>query len=185
MSVVAWADELVGTFNTQRRTMLAIAAQIVGENDAHDVVQDVLLTIWHRRSCFDPARGTLAAYLRMMTRSAAIDRLRANIRRRERESRHHREREQQPLSAEAESIDRGLHGAIARLRADQRELVVGAFYERLTYRQIAVDHAVPEGTVKSRIRRTISDLRHDLGHTVAGPLAPGTELGTRASRRAS
>src|SRR3954447_9355817 len=40
---------------------------------ARDVAQDVFLRLWRRPSAFDPRRGDLGAYLRLMARSRALD----------------------------------------------------------------------------------------------------------------
>src|SRR3954465_14883984 len=40
---------------------------------AQDVAQDVFLRLWRRPSAFDPRRGDLGAYLRLMARSRALD----------------------------------------------------------------------------------------------------------------
>src|SRR5262245_66307219 len=40
---------------------------------AQDVAQDVFLRVWRRPAAFDPARGDLGAYLRLMARSRALD----------------------------------------------------------------------------------------------------------------
>src|SRR4051812_50081253 len=40
---------------------------------AQDVAQDVFLRLWRRPGAFDPPRGDLGAYLRLMARSPALD----------------------------------------------------------------------------------------------------------------
>src|SRR3954452_21120183 len=40
---------------------------------AQDVAQDVFLRLWRRPGAFDPRRGDLGAYLRLMARSRALD----------------------------------------------------------------------------------------------------------------
>src|SRR4051794_32663018 len=40
---------------------------------AEDVVQDVFLRLWRRPDAYDPARGPLGSYLRLMARSRALD----------------------------------------------------------------------------------------------------------------
>ena len=44
--------------------------------DAEECANDVMLRLLSRRECYDPARGSLETYVRIMTRSAALDRLR-------------------------------------------------------------------------------------------------------------
>src|ERR1044072_5433623 len=48
---------------------------------AEEVVQETFLTLWNRAETFDPAAGSLAAWLHAIARNRAIDRLRATARR--------------------------------------------------------------------------------------------------------
>ena len=54
--------------------MYAAAYGVLGDATlAQDVVQDVFLRLWRRPTAFDPSRGDLGAYLRLMGRSRALD----------------------------------------------------------------------------------------------------------------
>jgi len=59
-------------------------------------------------------------------------------------------------------------------RPRERELIVIAFHERLTYREIAVRLNMPEGTVKSRIRLALLKMRFHLSEYYARPAAAPT-----------
>src|SRR3954463_5247123 len=61
-------------FTEHHRKVYAAAYGVLGDAAlAQDVVQDVFLRVWRRPSAFDPHRGDLGAYLRLMARSRALD----------------------------------------------------------------------------------------------------------------
>src|SRR3954462_4210008 len=54
--------------------MYGAAYRVLGDAAlAQDAVQDVFLRLWRRPAAFDPSRGDLGAYLRLMARSRALD----------------------------------------------------------------------------------------------------------------
>src|SRR3954453_2870306 len=66
-------------YRTHRRRVRAAAQRVVGDaGAAEDVVQEVFLKLWLRPELFDAKRGSLAAFLCVMARSPAPDRLRAD-----------------------------------------------------------------------------------------------------------
>src|SRR5215207_11383252 len=61
-------------YDEHNRAVYAAAHRVLGDHTlACDVVQDVFLRLWRRPQAFDPARGDLGTYLRMMGRSRAVD----------------------------------------------------------------------------------------------------------------
>ena len=61
-------------FAEHERGVYAAAFRILGDAaQAQDVVQDVFLRLWRRPGSFDPDRGELGSYLRLMARSRALD----------------------------------------------------------------------------------------------------------------
>ncbi|HEX5534574.1 MAG TPA: sigma-70 family RNA polymerase sigma factor [Actinomycetales bacterium] len=129
--------------------------------DAEDVTQQVFVAAWRSRERFDPARGTLAAWLAGITRYAVAD---AHDRRsREQRSAH------AALSAEADGVTENpaarvvdqvlVAQALAELGSPQRELLELAFFGDLTHVQIAQRTGLPLGTVKSHISRGLRRLR--------------------------
>jgi RNA polymerase sigma-70 factor (ECF subfamily) len=61
-------------FAEHQRSLYATAFRIVGDAAlAQDVVQDVFLRLWRRPAAYDPRRGELGPFLRLMARSRALD----------------------------------------------------------------------------------------------------------------
>lgn len=53
--------------------------------------------------------------------------------------------------------------AMRALTVLERQAVLAAYYGDRTYREVAQDLGVPQGTIKSRIRTGLAKLRHALG----------------------
>ena len=138
------------------------------DQDAEDVVQEVFSQVWRTAGRFESGRGSVTGWLLMITRTRAIDRLRA--------------RQSRPVGiAEFDpdlmpSASRGpsdqllsneqaghVRDALLKLPDAQRAALELAYYEGLTQSEIAVRLAEPLGTVKSRIRTAMLTLRARLG----------------------
>jgi RNA polymerase sigma-70 factor (ECF subfamily) len=154
--------------------MLAVAREICGPELAADVVQDAFLRVLRERK-FDPSRSSIRTFLLTVTRSVAIDYVRRDTAARARDDRHARSslRRAEVDDAIATVLDaesrQQLTAAVNRLSPRERELIVIAFHERLTYREIAVRLNIPEGTVKSRIRLALVKMRVHLSEYYARP----------------
>ena len=144
--------------------MYAAAYRVLGDPGlAQDAVQDVFLRIWRRPQAYDPARGDLGAYLRLMVRSRALDLWReGQVRGRAADRAQllaERPHEDEPLPPDARD---GIRSALGRLPAPQREAVVLAYWGGLTAGQIARRVQIPLGTAKSRLRLGLSRLRDEM-----------------------
>ena len=167
---------LASAYHEHRQTMLAVAREICGPELAADVVQDAFLRVL-REGTFDPSRASIRTFLLTVTRSVAIDYLRRDSAARARDDRHARSNlrraeidDATTTVLDAESREQ-VTAAINRLSPRERELIVIAFHERLTYREIAVRLNMPEGTVKSRIRLALLKMRFHLSEYYARPAA--------------
>jgi RNA polymerase sigma-70 factor (ECF subfamily) len=136
--------------------------------DAEEVTLEILSQIWRGASSFRAERGTVIGWLIMVTRSRAIDRLRA---------RRHRSSEAEvgalqdkpaatPTPEEstiAGEQQRRVRAALAVLRDSQRQVIELAWYGGYSHSELAEKMGLPLGTVKTRLRLALARLRQLLG----------------------
>ena len=131
---------------------------------ADDVTQEVFIRVWRSRSAFDPAKARLPAWIVGITRNVITDAQAASMR----ETRKvlaavelSPDPDQAAGHAAAEVLaDRLLlDGELERLGEPQGSILKLAFYDDLTHSQISQKLDLPLGTVKSHIRRSLSQLR--------------------------
>jgi RNA polymerase sigma-70 factor (ECF subfamily) len=143
-----------------------LALRVLGDRGAaEDITQDIFVQIWQQPDRFDPARGTLRAFLGTLTHRRAVDHIRREEARRRRETKV----STQPMPAP--EIDDGIlrsatsdavRAAVATLPDAQRQALELAYYKGHTYRQVATALGIPEGTAKSRLRLALARITHVL-----------------------
>jgi RNA polymerase sigma factor (sigma-70 family) len=151
-------------------SVYALAQAILkSAEDAEEVVCDTYAQAWRQSERFDPERASPIGWLMMMCRSRAIDRLRQN---RSRGS-------ARTVALESvrdlthDSITPGdllslfhhgsrVQGALASLSPQRLHLVSLAFFEGLSFPELAERTGMPLGTVKSHVRRALVELRRTL-----------------------
>jgi RNA polymerase sigma-70 factor (ECF subfamily) len=152
--------------------LFTLAIRILGNREeASELLQDVYLEVWRKVSRYDVGRGTPVAWLVTLTKSRAIDRLRA------RASRGYRatntleagtaaqlaDPSPNPFETQADQELRNAVGAaVAGLPQAQQQAIGLAYYEGLSHAEIAVRLNQPLGTVKTRIKLGMSKLRESL-----------------------
>jgi RNA polymerase sigma-70 factor (ECF subfamily) len=168
---------LAALYDAHARAVYSLALRIVrDEADAEDVLQDVFAQAWRQARRYDPARGTVAAWLLTMARTRAIDRLRA--RRARPDTSAPASDDGTWLDVSAPVVDPGdalaasrdaarVRAALEALPLLQRLAIELAYFEGLTQSQIAERLEEPLGTVKTRIRLGLLKLRDALSRREA------------------
>ena len=141
-----------------------LAARVIGDRRAaEDVTQDVFLSLWERPEAFEPERGRLRTFVGTLAHRRAIDHVRREEARRRRTARDAAgilpipdvdELAMAIVTAEQ------VRAEVEKLPAEQREAIELAYFDGPTYRQVADELGIPEGTAKSRMRlglRRIAD----------------------------
>jgi RNA polymerase sigma-70 factor, ECF subfamily len=141
---------------------------------AEDVTQEVFVELWRHADRVDIDRGGLRSFLVTVAKRRAIDIVRSEERRRERQRRANDPtawRFDEPDVAEsivaADAHRRSLEhmrGALGQLPEAERTSIELAYFRGCTLRQVAVVMNAPEGTAKSRVRRALRNLE---GHMAA------------------
>ena len=144
--------------------LYTLALRIVGDRElAREVVQDTFFRSWTGRETYDPQRGRVPWWLMGIARNRAIDLLR---------SRSHQQRVRERTAAlreapavpasdtsDAVSARLAVGQALQSLSDGQRTAIELAYYSGLTQTEIADKLGEPLGTVKSRTREAMEQLR--------------------------
>ena len=167
--------EAVGAlYDRYAKILFPLAMRIVRDRaEAEDVVHDAFVAVGERANQYAQDRGSVAAWLITLVRNLSIDR----TRRRDRRGALRRDvvahepveptRDPEALTSLAAEQAHVRH-ALATLPEAQRATLEIAFYEGLSYPEIAEREGVPLGTVKSRAARAIASLREALTQTASG-----------------
>jgi RNA polymerase sigma-70 factor (ECF subfamily) len=171
---VALADRLLRRDETALREAIdayggvvyGMARRVVADpNLAEEVAQDTFLALWRRPGAFDSLRGSLQAFLLGVARNKAVDLVRReqSLRRR-----HDALIAETATASKIDEADEQMTGvddreeirrALASLSEVQREAVVLAYFGGRTYREVATELGIPEGTAKTRLRDGLMKLR--------------------------
>jgi len=141
----------------------AIACRVlVDPHDAEEVVQEAFLDLWRYATRYDARRASVLGWLITLTRTRAIDRLRA---------RQARDRAKEQLQLEPRAKVRSPEDAastaqsskvvqklLEQLPNEQRDAIELAYWEGLSQTDIAARTGAPLGTVKTRMRLALSKL---------------------------
>ncbi|GGE19042.1 RNA polymerase sigma-70 factor, ECF subfamily [Gemmobacter megaterium] len=133
------------------------------DGTAEDIVQEVMLTVWHKASQFDPHRAEASAWIYRIARNRQID----VVRRRPPPAPDVLEEQLDTAPDAAQMLAlsqeaRLLREAIAKLSPEQCRAIEHAYMEDMPHSQISQLTGLPLGTIKSRIRLGLDRLRHEL-----------------------
>ena len=131
-----------------------------------EVTQEVFLELWRLAPRYDASKGTAKSWAATIAHRRAVDRVRSE------QSRRNREERELTVTDDArdvvsefvgERLDHdSVRAGLAHLTEAQREAVTLAYYGGHTYRAVAALLDVPEGTIKTRIRDGLIHLRDHL-----------------------
>jgi RNA polymerase sigma-70 factor (ECF subfamily) len=132
---------------------------------AADATHDAFVQLWQQAGRYDPELGEPGSWLMSLARYRALD----LVRRRGREVLGHEPIEQEPdrgpdaLAQLMSSADGGaLHRCMELLTEERRRLLLLAFVDGYSHRQLSARLSVPIGTIKSWIRRSLIGLKECL-----------------------
>ena len=161
-------DALAESYRRHAGAVFAVARRVLSDRAlAEEIVQEVFLRLWRQPEKFDPSRGSLRTYLLTQTHGRAVDVIRSEAARRQREERDLRStvRDSHPdFDREVHDLITGeqVRSALALLPEGEREAIELAYFGGHSYRDTAALLGQPEGTVKSRIRSGLRRLREPL-----------------------
>ncbi|MBA3666670.1 MAG: sigma-70 family RNA polymerase sigma factor [Sphingomonas sp.] len=170
-ALVATGAEDRNAFRTLYRLtsakLFGVCLRICGERGAaEDVLSEVYLTIWKRAGAFEPGRASPISWLATIARNRAIDWRRSAGRHRLAPVEEIDDLPDERVSAEDRMLldeqETRLHLCLDKLEERQRDAIRTAFFNGLTYADLAEQRSVPLGTMKSWVRRGLMHLKNCL-----------------------
>jgi RNA polymerase sigma factor (sigma-70 family) len=133
------------------------------EETVRDVLQEVFVNIWKKIDLYDPSKGRLFTWMINVARNAAIDKFRS------RSYQDSLKNRAIPDNVDTNNIpgavttqqtdDVGLKKVLGKLKEEYRVLIDLSYYQGYTHEEISKNLQIPLGTVKTRIRTALSQLR--------------------------
>ena len=156
-------DEQAFSFLYDRysKALFSIIWQVVPQQElAEDILQEVFVKIWQNISSYDETKGRLYTWMLNIARNQAIDRTRSkDFNNRSKTTELSENVYNNSQAAETKVDDVGLQKTLSNLPAESRKLLDLAYYQGYTQEEIAKMLNIPLGTVKTRLRATIIQLR--------------------------
>ncbi|QCD55913.1 ECF RNA polymerase sigma factor SigK [Streptomyces hawaiiensis] len=155
-----------GLYDALAHTVMGLACRVVrDEAQAEEVTQDVMVEVWRTADRFRPARGAARNWVLTLAHRRAVDRVRSVAAGRARELRAAVREQERAFDIVAEEVEvreeqRVVFRCLAQLARELRLPLVLAYYEGLTYAEVAEALSTPAGTIKSRMRQGLQRL-HD------------------------
>ena len=147
--------------------LYSVIKQIITDNSelASDVLQEVFINIWRKIETYDQRKGRLFTWMLNIARNVSIDTLRSKSYQNSQKNQElpdnvHKEAVPQTTWPNIDNI--GLKKLLETLKPEHRVLVEMAYFRGFTHEEIAVMTAIPLGTVKTRIRNALLQLREYL-----------------------
>lgn len=141
--------------------LLGIVNAIVTDKEtANDVLQNVFINIWRKIESYDSSKGRLFTWMLNIARNAAIDEVRSKG--------YNNSLKNVPLPETNEIVgavtgtsitDVGLKKILGNLKGELRVLVDMSYFQGFTHEEISKALNLPLGTVKTRIRSALTQLR--------------------------
>lgn len=168
---VAQGDEsaFVGVYDALVVPVMGLAYRILrDEAQAEEVTQDVMLEVWRKADRFRPDRGAAKSWVLTLAHRRAVERVRSVRAGVERERKaaqlSHQTAFDEVVEAVEEREERArVYRCLVSLVNTQRLPLVLAYYQGLTYAEVAEALSTPAGTVKTRMRTGLRRLRVCLG----------------------
>jgi RNA polymerase sigma-70 factor (ECF subfamily) len=143
--------------------LYSIILQILNDTElASDVLQEVFVNIWRKIESYDSTKGRLFTWMLNIARNASIDTLRSKTYQNDRKNQSMDTQNEESLINQVTlvNVDNiGFRRVLDQLREEQRLLIDLAYFKGYTHEEIAEMEKLPLGTVKTRIRSALIQLR--------------------------
>ncbi|GAB3513562.1 RNA polymerase sigma factor [Spirosoma knui] len=133
------------------------------EEQAQDLLQDIFVKIWKNLDAYDSSKGRLFTWMLNVARNTAIDALRARKTqpsgaiRTDEDNVHIVDRQHHTEQPNPDHI--GIQEVVGQLRPERKQLIDLVYFGGYTHEEAAEELNLPLGTVKTRIRAALQELK--------------------------
>lgn len=151
-------------YNNYSGALFGVINKIIQSNDdANDLLQDTFLKIWRNIDNYDSSKGSIFTWMMNIARNLSIDRVRsADFR----DSSQNISMEQNiiyQVDSEHQTVmdvdSIGLRKVVDNLKPEYRQLIELVYYKGYTQAEVSEEYGIPLGTVKTRIKAAVGNLR--------------------------
>lgn len=150
-------------YHNYKGALFTVILQIIADREiAEDVLQDAFITAWKNIEKYDAAKGRLFTWLFNVTRNCAINTTRSKNYKAQQKNdsldnyvTYVGEKDSTVLNINQIGLRKQVH----RLREDYKNVVELSYFNGFTHEEISKILNVPVGTVKTRLRNALIELR--------------------------
>ncbi|HUH69759.1 MAG TPA: ECF RNA polymerase sigma factor SigK [Mycobacterium sp.] len=156
-------------YDTTKARVFGLVTRVLRDPGySEETTQEVYVQVWHTAARYDAREGSALAWLMTLAHRRAVDRVRAEQATARRESRYGATTVDPAADVVADAAitrdeARRVANCLGALTDAQRQAIEMAYYEGLTYPQVAHRLSTSLGTIKSRMREGLRGLRDCLG----------------------
>ncbi len=150
-------------YNRYGGALFSVAIRVVQEKQAAaDVLQDAFVKIWKSIDLYDTSKGKLYTWMSNVVRNSAIDFVRSKQATQERKT---NSLEDNKVATDERFVTQiqvehfGLKNMVGDLKDDHRVIIDMAYFRGYTQDEISKILNIPLGTVKTRARAALQQLR--------------------------
>ena len=139
-----------------------VILKIVRDDEkAEDIMQEAFLKIWRSISSYNPDKGRLFTWMLNIARNTSIDAVRAEGRKPDFDDiQDNLDRAEQHASYQPSPSTMDLKSLVEKLKPERKILVDLVYFQGYTQEEVSEQLRIPLGTVKSRIRTALQDLKN-------------------------
>ncbi|OKK16339.1 RNA polymerase subunit sigma [Streptomyces sp. CB00455] len=164
-------DAFAVLYDAVASTVFGIAVKVVRDrSQSEEVAQEVMIDVWRQAARYRPEQGSVMTWVATIAHRRAVDRVRSAQAAANREHANAVRDQETPFDDVAEQVETRLDSEQVRrclrgLTELQRQAVTLAYYQGLTYREVAETLRSPLATIKTRMRDGLIRLRDCMGVT--------------------
>ncbi|MBG6182034.1 ECF RNA polymerase sigma factor SigK [Arthrobacter sp. CAN_A1] len=158
-------DAFTAFYHLTSRRVYGLARRVIVDAEiAHDATQEIFVIVWKNAHKYNPTLGTPLAWLLTITHRKAVDKVRSEQATINRQTRWGITNHTPEYDVVAETVTtraetQSVITCLKSLSPIQQEAINLAYYNGLTYREVAEHLSIPLPTIKTRIREGLKHLR--------------------------